>query len=667
MAEERGFSGKMLRLVVCALILFISSLSHAATRNVLTVGVQDGLPPFSFMDENSRMRGFIIDLTRMIAGMMGLSYKLKLIDGVDVGNDLHNGRVDLVALVDPPADMRDVQFIDTGIPIEKKLFVNKECVTVTCTRDLPGHRLVLDRSADLTRLLPQPGTVEIITANSQLEALTMIEEGKADVYLSPCGRTSVYLIQKMHFFRIMEVGLPVQTTNLVLAVGKGDAALLTDVSMNFGKILENGNLEVLRNKWLGKDPGTSAWQQYLKYVVSALGICLAALLVFAFWNRMLHSRVQQMTKDLHKSEEKYRELIESSPDMIHLISPDGSVRLANKIARARLGCGSEQSGDSKLYDLLAPEDRASAVSFMFSVFQVGFGEMELVFGGRDGVPIHAEMIATTVNGPPGQSPLACCFSRDITERKHLENELIKSERLAIMGRMAAGLAHEINNPLGIILANSEELLGSCTLEGSERQYLETIARNAERAGDILHNLLSFTKPGPCDQAPIDLESIVDESVLFLHQKLKAKRIYIKKDFAGENLTIAGNYGQIQQVVVNLMLNAIQAVPEGGMIIVRIVSSHDKVSPHIRLEVEDNGIGIPEGDLPRIFDPFFTSHKEGFGLGLFLSKTIVERHKGVFDVKSGENRGTLMSVVFPTQPDEYAQAHVEKCLAVSGVI
>jgi signal transduction histidine kinase len=130
--------------------------------------------------------------------------------------------------------------------------------------------------------------------------------------------------------------------------------------------------------------------------------------------------------------------------------------------------------------------------------------------------------------------------------------------------------------------------------------------------------------------------------------------------------MTGNYGQIQQVVVNLMLNAIQAVTEEGVIIVRIVGPADGSSPYVRLEVEDNGIGIPEGDLPRIFDPFFTSHKEGFGLGLFLSKTIVERHRGFFDVRSGENHGTVMSVILPTQSDGSAQTIVEDCAAVSGV-
>jgi PAS domain S-box-containing protein len=665
MVQKHCLLRKMLPAVFCALTLLLSSFSCAA-RDVLNVGVQNGLPPYSFMDENSRMRGFAIDLTKMIAGMMRLSYKIYLTDGIDVGNALQSGRLNLVALVDPPADMKDVQLIDTGIPIEKKLFVNKECVTVTCTKDLPGHKVVVDGNADITQLLPSPGSAEIIRASSPIEALSMIEKGRADVYLSCCARTSVYLIQKMRLIHIMEVGLPVQTTHLVLAVGKGDAPLLTDVSMNFGKIIENGNLELLSNKWLGRDPEGSSWHYYLKYVVSALGICLAALFIFAFWNRTLHSRVQQMTRDLHKSEEKYRDLIESSPDMIHLISPDGSIRLANKIALARLGCDPESGGNPRLYDLLVPENRASAVSFISTVFQAGFGEMELVFGGKDGQNIHVEMIATTVKGPPGQSPLACCFSRDITERKHLENELIKSERLAIMGRMAAGLAHEINNPLGIILANSEELLGSCSLEGSERQFLETIARNAERAGDILHNLLSFTKPGPCDESPIDLESIVDESVLFLHQKLKGKRIAVKREFVGESSTMTGNYGQIQQVVINLMLNAIQAVPEGGTIAIRIVAPDGSPS-HVRLEVEDNGIGIPGKDLPRIFDPFFTSHKEGFGLGLFLSKTIVERHRGVFEVRSGENRGTVMSVIFPTQPDGPAYAPLENGAAVSGVI
>lgn len=646
MAERRGFS-KAKILLLSFLLLSMPSLCWSS-KGFLTVGIQKNFPPFSFVDESSRTRGFALDLARMLAGMMDMSLKLHAMGQEDPGDALRNGEVDLIALVAAPADMKDVQLIDTGIPIEKKFFVNNACVTVTCANDLPGHRLVVDKDTFVEELVQNPSSVEVIRADSHAEALQKLQDGKADVYFSPCSRTSLYLIQKMRLNKIREVGLPVRSTNLMLAVRKGSSEILSNVSMNFGKIIENGHLEILRSKWLGKDPIISAWHAYLRYIVWALGICLTALLAFGVWNRMLHNRVQRVTNDLHQSEKKYRDLIESSPEMIHLITPDGSIRLTNRIAHQRLN--SSEIAGSKIYDYIAPEYRESARVFLFTVFQAGFGKMEMIFEGKAANPINVEMIATTVHGVGGTA-MACCFSRDITERKHLEDELIKAERLAIMGRMAAGIAHEINNPLGIIMANSEELLNETSgLQLNERQSLETIARNAERAGDILHNLLSFTKPGPLESAVIYVEDVIDESLLFLQQKLKEKKIAVKKEFVGEDLSIFANYSQIQQVMINLILNAIQAVRVGGGVTVRLI--RDSAEGAVRLEVEDNGVGIPDGDIPRIFDPFFTSHKQGFGLGLFISKTIVERHNGVFEVKSRTGQGTTMSVLLPTRAEMF---------------
>jgi PAS domain S-box-containing protein len=657
MAKQRDVLKKMVFVLLAMAFLFSSPCR--ASRDPLNLGVYRNLPPFSFLDENGRMRGFVVDLARMLAGMMHAPLRLHIIDSEDPGDALQNGRADLVALVEPLSDMSYVQLIDTGIIIEKKFFVNEGCVTVTCANDLPGHKLVVDGNSPLAPLSKVLGATEIIMAGSQTEALTMVENGVADVYLSPCARTSVYLIQKMKYTHIREVGLPVQVTNLVLALRKANVSLLSDVSMNLGKILESGNYETLRGKWLGKDVGVSAWHSYLKYILSALGVCLAALLVFAVWNRSLHFRVQRITTDLNQSEKKYRDLIESSPEMIHLISPDGSIRLANTIAHRRLHGNKEHAPGSRLFEFLISEQREDAMSFISSVFQNGFGKKEVVFEGKDGRRIHVEMISTTLHGQAGQPALACCFSRDVTERKHLENELIRAERLAIMGRMTAGIAHEINNPLGIILANSEDLLGSCSLNDSERQSLETIARNAERAGDILHDLLSFTKPGPSEELPVDLESVVDESILFLRRKLQEKKVCLLKETHGRGFTVMGDYSQIQQVLMNLILNAVQAVETEGEVVVRIVGGADNGASMVRLEVEDDGVGIPQEDIPRIFDPFFTSHKEGFGLGLFISKTIVERHRGVFDVQSCTQKGTCMSVVFPVCSESSAQAPADQ--------
>ncbi len=151
----------------------------------------------------------------------------------------------------------------------------------------------------------------------------------------------------------------------------------------------------------------------------------------------------------------------------------------------------------------------------------------------------------------------------MTERKRLEAELMQSERLAIMGEMAAGIAHEINNPLGIILANTEELIQEIDGRGAIRESLQTIERNAIRAGKVIDDLLTFTRPNPPSKVRIDLIALIEESLSFCKQQLRQKGIQVERQFSGEAVFFEGDDNQIQQLMVNLILNSIQAISEKG--------------------------------------------------------------------------------------------------------
>ena len=216
-----------------------------------------------------------------------------------------------------------------------------------------------------------------------------------------------------------------------------------------------------------------------------------------------------------------------------------------------------------------------------------------------------------------------------------------------MGQMAAGLAHEINNPLGIIVSNAEAILE----DGMDSEYahesLMSIERNAIRAGKIIEDLLSFTGPSAPEKGRINMSLLIDETLPFLKQKLKQKNIKVKRPESSEEIIFYGDENQIQQLLVNLILNAIQAMQDDGMLTICTRYDGDGVNRKIILEVEDTGIGVTDEDLPRIFDPFFTSRKEkGFGLGLFISRVIVEKHNGRISARSNEGLGTVFTVALP---------------------
>jgi PAS domain S-box-containing protein len=531
--------------------------------------------------------------------------------------------------------------------VDRNLFVNGSCVTVTCVKDTPGHRVVVekDRHQEIVSSLP-PG-VPIVEAASPEQALAMLDKGLAHVYISPSTLTSLYLIQKKGFQNIRLTGLPVETVSLSLAVRKDRVDLLTNLSVALGKIMDGRHYQELRKKWLGSGIEVNVWTRYIQYVLWVLAGLAAVLLVFAGWNFTLKRRVQQMTRELGYSEQKYRELIESSPEMIHIVSRDGALKLTNKIALDLLAQKEVDMAGRTVVDLVVPEQRADMKGFILTLFERGYGEGEFVFQAGDGTQIPVEIIATTITDS-GQPPvMASFFSRDIRVRKRLEEGLIRSDRLAVLGQVSAGLAHEINNPLSIVLANAQDLLGEPLDEKDRRQCLDVIVKNTVRAGHIVNDLLTFTRQGPPIKAPVNLLDVIEESLLFVHSKIKAKKISVRKEIPAGGMTVYGDESQLMQLMVNLLLNSIQVLKENGWIALRVGTRDSDHRQEVLLEVEDNGPGIKASDLKRVFDPFYTTKETGFGLGLFISSTIAERHHGSIWAESREGQGTTLKVLLPS--------------------
>ncbi len=253
----------------------------------------------------------------------------------------------------------------------------------------------------------------------------------------------------------------------------------------------------------------------------------------------------------------------------------------------------------------------------------------------------------------------------LDELSRTQAQLVHSEKLASLGVLAGGVAHEINNPLMVILGRTELMLMDDSAGDSAKQDLGTIRAETERIANIVQGLLAFSRKSRQDKIEtIDLNEILARTLMLSEHQLIVGNVTLKKDFARNLPTIQANPGELQQVFMNLIINAHHAMPDGGELSIRT-----GIIPDGRLfaEIQDSGCGIPPEDVNRIFDPFFTTKEEGkgTGLGLAVSRNIVQSHGGEIGVQSTLDRGTTFRVVLPLVPPEEPQPAPDLHLAALG--
>jgi two-component system sensor histidine kinase AtoS len=235
---------------------------------------------------------------------------------------------------------------------------------------------------------------------------------------------------------------------------------------------------------------------------------------------------------------------------------------------------------------------------------------------------------------------------DISQDQYMREYLLRSEKIASIAKLAAGVAHEINNPLEIV-HNYVELLKQKRLDWDGQTKLTKIEREVDRISKIVANLLSFSKSGRTAYRPVNPTEILDDVLLLLEHKFKEKKIKVDRLFSAGEQRILGDENTLRQLFMNLLINGVEAVPEQGKITVSLKAFVEQ--GYIEVSFRDNGCGIPEKNLERIFDPFFSTktEKNNAGLGLSICQHIVELHRGLITCSSRLGKGSLFSLRFPT--------------------
>ena len=357
----------------------------------------------------------------------------------------------------------------------------------------------------------------------------------------------------------------------------------------------------------------------------------------------LRVKLRQRTEELQRSEAFLRRLVEDTTNAIFTLDSEGLVTFMNPQLAELTGWGDERLLGTPLAELADPAERERTEETIAGVLERGLsvGGRELTLRRADGGSLIA-LLSLAPLAPREEGRAAVGALADLTELKKLEGQLVRSERLASMGQIAAGVAHEINNPLGIILGFTQDLLAARGDDDPDSEPLRVIEQEGTRCARVVKDLLNLARAGEARREPLALDSLLDKTLKLFAIHLRDGGIGLETDYAPAP-KVLGDEQQLQQVCMNIILNSIHAMDGGGTL--RVALRPAAAGAEVR--IEDSGRGIGPEELKHIFDPFYSSKREaGSGLGLFIVHRLVDAHGGRVEIESEPGRGTVCTITLP---------------------
>ncbi|HEV3219941.1 MAG TPA: ATP-binding protein [Candidatus Acidoferrales bacterium] len=369
---------------------------------------------------------------------------------------------------------------------------------------------------------------------------------------------------------------------------------------------------------------------------------IAGYVAIALDNAHLYSSLEQKAAQIERLKDFSENIVESLHVGVFAVDLEGRVESWNTQVEALLGVPRKDAIGCPL-DGVLPTDLVAEIEARADEENVS-SIYKFAMRNRDGRMLVVNVSITPLLGKDGQRLGRLILVDDVSQRARLEDQLMQTEKLTSLGLLAAGVAHEVNTPLAVISNYIQMLARQFPGDDPRHTLIEKIVKQTFRASEIVNNLLNFSRVGSAQFSEVSMNAVVEETLSLVTHPLKTARIEVVQHLQGDLPPVLGSMNRLQQVFLNLFMNARDAMPAGGVLDIRTACSNGTVE----VEVSDTGVGIPRDQLHRIFDPFFTTKStgRGTGLGLSVSYGIIKEHAGKIDVKSAPGRGTQFRLEFP---------------------
>ncbi len=368
---------------------------------------------------------------------------------------------------------------------------------------------------------------------------------------------------------------------------------------------------------------------------------IAGYVAIALDNAQLYSSLEQKAVQIERLKDFSENIVESLSVGVLTVDLDGRVESWNTQLEDLIGVSRQDAVGRKLAEVL-PQDLVAEIASRESQERVtGVYKLRLQ---RAGKPLLVNVSITPLVSKTGERIGRLILLDDVTQREQVQEQKIQNEKLTSLGLLAAGVAHEVNTPLAVISNHIQMLARQLPGDDPRHTLIEKIVKQTFRASEIVNNLLNFSRTGAAEFAPVNLNQVVEETLSLAAHPFKTSRVNVIKHLQDDLPAVLGSANRLQQVFLNLFLNARDAMPSGGILEVRTGSQNGSVE----VEITDTGAGIPRENVHRIFDPFFTTKGSGrgTGLGLSVSYGIIKEHAGRIDVRSTPGKGTSFHLEFP---------------------
>ncbi len=369
------------------------------------------------------------------------------------------------------------------------------------------------------------------------------------------------------------------------------------------------------------------------------------------------TKIKLLEIESHRSRDFLEKIIESSASAIIVADMKGVILFMNESARKLFGYTTKVAvGQSIAEYLYTPGGARSIMKKLRSREYGGVGKLhttDMTIITSTGKSIPVEMTAAIIY-ENGKEIATMGIYNDLRPRIKIEKKLREAEKIklaqsnkmASLGQLAAGVAHEINNPLSGILIDASLIMEGLEDENPLKEDIKNIIEDTNRCKDIVKNLLAYSRQVEIKEETLDMNAVIEQTFLLLKNHALLRNITIQKEFSDGMLLFRGDKNQLIQVFTNLIINSAQAIKDAGTITIK--TDRDKAKGKIYVEISDTGCGIPKDVLPKIFDPFFTTKEEGKGTGLGLGTVqgIIEKHGGKIRVKQTSPKGTTFQITLP---------------------
>ena len=398
-------------------------------------------------------------------------------------------------------------------------------------------------------------------------------------------------------------------------------------------------------------------------------------IIALFFGSIVDALIKDKSRSLKESEEKYRSIVESTNDTVYMVDKNSRFLSANSKFLSENRLTEEEIIGKIFFDFYSIEETKEFSNRVDKVFKNSCATHYEAFD-KNQEKWVMRTLSPIIEPDAGKVKAVSVISMNITKRVKAENELkktlnklqetqnqlIQNEKVAALGRLASGLAHQIRNPLEIIIMGVEFLSGILpNKDKNSEKAIEKIKQAADRTNNIITNFLRFSRKSELVFKSVNINMLIDETVNLLEHKITKNNIKIRRNYAGESMKVEADKSMLQQVFVNLLNNAIDAMPNGGEVGINVKNKKaKKIAERIGyrdsdyfkigeimtvIEIEDTGKGITDDELPKVFEPFFTTKDvdKGTGLGLSLAHLIIDRHRGTIGVESTVNQGTKFTI------------------------